>query len=104
MVSSLLLVLLFSLFLILTRVLLLRSWARIVNWNLRDLTIEWLWITVVRHLLVKHVWWNLTVVLVVDTNGWHWLRGQIFVWVEATESHNISQVRDGEHGHSVLNW
>lgn len=104
LVSTLLLVLLISLFVILTRVLLLGSGSSIITGSLRDLAIEWLWVTKVRHLLVEHVWRNLTIVLVVDANCWHWLWGQILVWVESTKGHNVCQIGDREHWHGILNW
>lgn len=56
------------------------------------------------HLLVQHVRWELSIILVVEAKAWKWLRGQIFVWVESSEGHDISKVVNGNHWHGVLNW
>ena len=55
------------------------------------LSVEWLWVSVVGHWLLHHVWWHLSVALVSKTVRVLGLRSQVLVWVEATEGHDVSQ-------------
>jgi hypothetical protein len=93
----LLLIAIFGLLVLLLRLLFILTWVLLLGFLVvgRDwsvLTVEWLRVAKVRHLLVQHVWRYLSVVLVVDAVGWHWLRSQVLVWVETSKSHNVCQV------------
>jgi len=57
---------------------------------------------VVGHLLVHHVGRHLAVTHLVETVRLGRLRSEVLVGVEATQSHDVGQIRDADHGHGVL--
>lgn len=71
----------------------------LVGWGL---TVEGGWLSIVGHWLVHHVGWNLTVSwesVPVRVLG---LWGQVLVWVEPTEGHDVSQAGQLDHWRSHL--